>query len=28
MKGEDVAPQSRWGGNPAIELREGLAQPA
>jgi len=28
MKGEDVAPHSRWGGNPAIELREGLAQAA
>ncbi|WP_433285616.1 Pls/PosA family non-ribosomal peptide synthetase [Pseudonocardia sp. CA-142604] len=28
MKGEDVSPHSRWGGNPAIELQEGFAQAA
>jgi non-ribosomal peptide synthetase-like protein len=28
MKGEDVAPHSRWGGNPAIALQEGLEQAA
>jgi non-ribosomal peptide synthetase-like protein len=28
MKGEDVPPHARWGGNPATELRDGIEQAA